>query len=116
MTDFTKLDKNLLSDLLKKLKLLNSLNKSLWKRWKKEFLKINDNIDSFKVEYFDFWANSLWFIESESIKAFKNVFWLDLNTSQIEFVKNQNLKWWFRIFYNDKMFNMSYSRFENILK
>ncbi|MBW7954320.1 hypothetical protein H3C61_00705 [Candidatus Gracilibacteria bacterium] len=116
MTDFTKLDKNLLNDLLKKLKLLNSLNKSLGKRGKKEFLKINDNIDSFKVEYFDFGANSLGFIESESIKAFKNVFGLDLNTSQIEFVKNQNLKGGFRIFYNDKMFNMSYSRFENILK
>lgn len=116
MVDFKKLNKQDLKDLLKKLKLLNSLQKSLWNRWKKEFLKINDWVNSFKVEYFDFWNNSLWFIQEKSIESFKQVFWVDLDLSQIEFTKNQDLKWWFRIYYNDNMFNMSYSRFENLLK
>jgi hypothetical protein len=114
--DITNLDKKDLVILVKKLKLLNSLKKSLWNRWIREYKKINEGKDIFKVEYFDFGPETTHYIKDKAIEIFKKLFWLNLQLTQIEFVKNQNLQWWMRIFYNDNMFDLSYNRFQNLLK
>lgn len=116
MTDISKLNKLELKNLLKKLTLLNSLKKSLWNRWITEFHKINNWVNSYKVEYFDFGASSLSYIKEKSSESFKKLFWLDIKTEEIQFIPNQNLKWWFRIYFNDNMYDLSYNRFENLLK
>ena len=116
MENISKLNKNELRELLKKLKLLNSLKKSLWNRWIKEFDKINNWVDFYKVEYFNSNYEDLSFLKQSALKAFVLKFWLKLNLEQIEFIQNNNLKWWFRIFLNDNMFDFSYFRFESLLK
>lgn len=114
--DIKNLSKKELVTLAKKLHLLSSLKKSLWNRGVKEYHKILDGKDIFKVEYFDFGNDALNYVQEKSIESFKKLFWLDIQLTQIEFVKNQNLQWWMRIFYNDNMFDLSYNRFQNLLK
>ena len=116
MTDISKLSKLELKSLLKKLELLNSLKKSLGNRWNREYQRINNGIHSYKVEYYDFGEGSLSYVKEKSTESFKKLFWLDLQLQEIEFVTNQNLKWWMRIYFNDNMYDLSYNRFENLLK
>lgn len=114
--NITNLDKKELVALSKKLKLLSSLKKSLWNRGAKEYHKIVDGKDIYKVEYFDFGADALNYVEDKALESFKKLFWLNLQLTQIEFTKNQNLQGWMRVFYNDNMFDLSYNRFQNLLK
>lgn len=114
--DITNLWKKELETLLKKLKLLSSLKKSLGNRGTKEYHKILDGKDILKVEYFDFGTDALAYVQEKSLESFKKLFWLEVQLTQIEFVKNQNLQGWMRVFYNDNMFDLSYSRFQNLLK
>lgn len=116
MESIVKLDKIQLKELLKKLKLLNSLKKSLWKRALLEFNKINNWINFYKVEYFNSNYTDLSFIEKSVLEAFNKKFWLVLDLNQIKFVENNKLQWWFRIFCDDNMFDFSYSKIEKLLK
>lgn len=116
MTDISKLNKLELKGLLKKLQLLNSLKKSLWNRWIREFGRINNWVNSYKIEYYDSEGKSLSYVKEKSSICFNKLFWLNIKTEEIQFVSNKNLKWWIRIFFNDNMFDLSYSRFEKLLK
>lgn len=116
MTDISKLNKLQLKELLKKLQLLNSLKKSLWNRWTKEFDRINNWVDSYKIEYYDSESVGLSYVKEKSTESFNKLFWLNLEINQIQFISNKNLKWWIRIFFNDNMFDLSYTRFEKLLK
>lgn len=116
MTDISKLNRLELNILLKKLKLLNSLKKTLWNRWMREYKIINNNINFYKVEYYDFGNSSLSYVQEKSIEIFKKLFWSDIKIDEILFIPNQNLKWWMRISFNDNMYDLSYDRFKKILK
>lgn len=116
MTDISKLNKLELKELLKKLQLLNSLKKSLWNRWIKEYQKINNWVDSYKIEYYDFGETSISYFKEKSVICFNKLFWLAIDVDQIDFIPKKNLKWWMRIFFNDNMFDLSYDRFERLLK
>lgn len=117
MTDISKLNKLELKELLKKLNLLNSLKKSLWNRWFREYRKINDWVNSYRIEYFENSSKTgLDFAREKALISFKELFHLDLKLEEIEFIQNNNLSWWIRIFYNDNMFDLSYARFEKLLK
>lgn len=116
MTDISKLNKLELRNLLKKLKLLNSLKKSLWNRGSREFDRINNGVNVYKVEYFNSGDSSLSFVQEKASESFKKIFWLDVKLENIQFIQNQNLKWWMRIFFNDNMCDLSYNRFANLLK
>lgn len=114
--DITNLKKTELVALGKKLKLLSSLKKSLGNRGIKEYHKLLDGKDILKVEYFDFGADALNYVQEKALESYKKLFWLELQLTQIEFVKNQNLEGWMRVFYNDNMYDLSYNRFQNLLK
>lgn len=116
MIDISKLSKPELKVLLKKVKLLSSLKKSLWKRWFCEYSRITNWQNSYKFEYFDFNGTNLSYFEEKSLEWFNKLFWLNLKKEDIEFIPSKDLKWWFRIFLNDNMFDFSYQRFEKILK
>lgn len=116
MVDVSNLNKTDIKKLLKDLKLLNSLKKSLWSRWQREFDRIKNNIDSYIVEYFEVCPDTLPFFKEKAVILYKKLFWLDLDSSQITFVPNNNLQGWLRIFLNDTMYDLSYSRFERLLK
>lgn len=116
MENISKLNKTELKELLKKVKLLNSLKKSLWNRWIREFDRINNWINFYKVEYFNSNYEDLSFIKNSALQAFSTKFGLTLDLNQITFTENKNLKWWFRIFCNDNMCDFGYSRIEKLLK
>lgn len=116
MLDIKKLDKLQLKNLLKKLQILNYLIKSLWNRWKREFERINYWVNFYKVEYFEVSKDTLFFIEKQAVESFKKLFNVQVWIQDIQFTKNQDLKWWMRVYYNDNMFDLSYNKFENLLK
>ncbi len=116
MTDITKLDKWELKHLLSNLQLLNVLKKSLGRRWIKEFTRIHNGVDILKVEYFDYGGDALSFVKEKTKEIYKKVFLSEVDISQVEFIKNQNLQWWMRVFYNDTMCDIAYNRFQNLLK
>jgi hypothetical protein len=115
MVDVSKLNRNELRELLKKIKLLNWLKKTLWKRGLSEYRKVTKWIDSYRVEYYDFNNNSIDFIQEKALEWFDKLFWLKLKKDVIQFALNKDLKWWMRIFVNDNMFDLSFSRFEKVL-
>ena len=116
MIDITKLEKGELEDLLNNLQLLNSLKKSLWKRWVQEFRRIHNGVNILKVEYFDYGNDALSFVKETTKEIYKKVFLSEVDISQVEFIKNQSLQWWMRVFYNDTMCDIAYNRFQNLLK
>lgn len=116
MVDISELNKNELKDLLKKIKLLDYLKKSLWKKWILEYNKITNWKNFYKVEYYDFWGTSLPYFKWMSVTLFDKLFWLTISENDIEFISNKNLEWGIRVFLNDNMFDLSYQRFEKLLK
>jgi len=116
MVDISMLSKLELKELLKKIKLLDSLKRSLWKRWFSEYNRITYWKNSYRVEYYDFWETSLSYVKWLSVDLFNKLFWIKVLDNDIEFISNKHLAWGIRIFLNDNMFNLSYSRFEKLLK
>ncbi len=116
MLDISTLDKLQLKNLLKKLQILNSLTKSLWNRWKKEFERINSWVNFYKIEYFEVSNDTLNFVKEKAVESFEKLFKIKIWIDEICFAKNQNLKWWMRLYYNDNMFDLSYNKFEGLLK
>lgn len=116
MIDISKFKKEELKEMLKRLKLLNTLIKFLWRRWRQEFNRINNGVNLYKIEYHNFWENAFPYVKQNASLVYKELFWIDVDLNSVTFVSNQSLKWWFRVFYNDDMFDLSYSRFENKMK
>lgn len=116
MMDTSNLNKLELKDLLRRIKLMSSLRKSLWKRWVSEYNRLTKWENFYKVEYSDFWENSLSYFKWMSVDLFSKLFWVNVVESDIKFISNKNLVWGFRIFFNDSMYDLSYKRFEKLLK
>lgn len=116
MVDIKTLSRTELISTLKQLKLLSHLKQSLGKRGVQEFGRILDGKNILKVEYFDFGENALKFVQEVSLRVYQEVFWVSLDLMWVEFVKNQDLKGWMRVFFNDTLCDISYKRFETLLK
>jgi hypothetical protein len=117
MMDTSNLNKLELKDLLRRIKMMSSLRKSLWKRrWVSEYNRLTKWENFYKVEYSDFWENGLSYFKWISISLFDKLFWITITESDISFISNKNLTWGVRIFFNDNMYDLSYSRFEKLLK
>ena len=112
--DLENMDLSQLKDLLKDLKLLKNLEKQLWKRWKNLFNKIKNWENTYEVEYFPVLGKDLAFIEAQ--KVYKNAFGLDVVEEEITFTAKDTLKWWIRVFLDDKIIDLSYDKIEKLLK
>lgn len=99
-----------LKDLLKELKLYKNIKKQLWNRSNKLYNKLKKWEKSLVVEYFSSISKDLAFEESR--KIFKNIFNLDAEESEITFLENSELKWWIRVYVDDKVVDLSYSKIE----
>lgn len=111
MRDIQKLDKTELLHIQKKLQLLSNLRKDLWKRGTKEYYRIENGTNILKVEYFPFWKDAKHFIEAKIPEIYKKFFNQTVDISQVEMVENVDLQWGMRIFFNDMLCDLSYSRF-----
>ena len=89
-----------LKDLLKEVKLYRDLKTQLWNRWEKTYKKIKN------------WEKTL---VVESKKIFKNVFNLDVEQKDLKMEENAEIKWWIRIYMDDKVIDLSYLKIEREL-
>lgn len=100
-----------LKEVLKDLNLYKSLVKQLWNRWVKEYNKLKTWEKTLLVEYFS--ALDKDYVLSESKKVFEKVFDLkDIDSSKINLVEKDDVKWGMRLFVDDKVLDLTYSKIE----
>ncbi len=111
LKEIDSLDLSWLKTILKDLKLYQSLKKELWKRWVKQYNKLKTWEISLSVEYYS--ALSEDYVLQESIKIFEKVFSLkDIKKDSIKLIKSEDISWWMRLFVEDKVLDLTYSKIE----
>lgn len=99
-----------LKKLLKQVKNYKDLKTKLWKRWVSLFNRNLENKNLFVVEYF--WDYSIDTIYNISSKVFKEIFWNNVLKDEIEFKRNDKIKWWIKIYKDDSLVDLSFLKFE----
>lgn len=112
--DIDNLDLKELKAVLKQVKVFKDLKNKLWKRWIALFNRNKENKDLFIVEYF--WENIVWEVYELSVKIFKEKFNNDLQKSDINFIRNDDIKWWIKIYKNDEMVDLSFLKIEKQIR
>jgi hypothetical protein len=114
MKNIEKLQKNELEELLKDLRLYKDLVKKVWSRWKKIFHNIFNETNEYSVEYY--WDLDESYVFKKSKKVYKKLFDIEVDESDIKLIKKDSLKWGMRIYFNDKLVDLSFLKFYNLLK
>lgn len=102
-----------LKDLLREVKLYKNLKDQLWNRAEKIYNSIKKWEKSLVVEYFPSVSKELALEKAKQI--FKNIFNLDAEETEIVFKENTDLKWWIRVYVDDKVVDLSYLKIEREL-
>lgn len=103
-----------LKDLSRELNLYKDLKKQLWTRWKNIYKKFKTWEKSFLVEYFPSVSEELaW---DKASKVYKDIFSLNVEKNNVAFVSKENLKWWIKVYVDDKIVDLSYERIERGIK
>jgi len=103
-----------LKEILSNMKLYKDLTTKLWKRWKILFKSLIENKSIYKIEYYDKISNDL--ALEEWLKAFEKVFNEKIDKKDIIFREKSNLEWWIRVFKDDNMVDLSFSKIEKLIK
>lgn len=103
-----------LEKLLKDLNTYKYLTKKVWKRWKIIFDNIFNGKNDYKVEYYKDIEKS--FVLEQAVSIYKKVFNINVLENDIKLVENKNIKWWIKVFLNDNLVDMSFSKFYKLLK
>lgn len=112
--ELNNLNLNDLHIVLKDLKLYRGLKKQLWDRGKTLYKQIKTWEKIFEVEYFTSMSEDLAWEEAK--KAFKKAFDLEVERNKVKFTPKQSLIWWIRVYVDDKVVDLSYSKIEKTLK
>lgn len=107
------LDLKQLKWLLKEIRLYDILKRQLGNRWKEIFNRLKTWKQKFLVEYFSSISEDI--VWEESKKVYKKVFDLDVERKDIIFSSNKEIKWWIKVFLDDKMVDLSYQRIEKMI-
>lgn len=113
MTNLEGLDKAELELLLKDLKIYKDLIKKVWKRWKQIFDNKFNNKNEFVVEYY--WDIDESFVLAKAKEIYNKIFDINVKDDDIKLVKNDEIKWWMKIYLNDNLIDLSFLKFYNIL-
>ena len=108
------LDSTSLPLLLKNIKLYKDLTKKLWNRWKKMFEKIKNDKSYYLVEYYPSVSED--YIFSMSGEVYKKVFWTTPSREEIVFSKKESILWGMKIYKDDQVVDLSFSKVEKELK
>jgi len=103
-----------LRNLLNQVKNYKDLKVKLWNRWIELYKRNLAHKDLYLVEYFG--ETSLDDIYNISNDIYKNTFKVDLKKDDIKFVRNDDLKWGVKVYKNDSMVDLSFSRIEKLIK
>lgn len=112
--DISKLNKLELGDLLKSLKLYRDLNNKLWSRGRALFNRNLSGANKLVVEYFPSIDEATAFANAKSV--YKKVFSLDVAQADITFVEKNSLQGWIKVYKDDSMVDMSFSKIEGQLR
>ncbi len=102
-----------LKEVLKEIKLYRDLKKQLWKRWEDVYSKLKTWKSTYLVEYFTGVSEDLAWEESQ--KVYKKVFNLNVEKSEVTFLKKEEIKWWIKVYLDDKVIDLSYQKIENMI-
>lgn len=108
--DINSLSRDELKALLKDLKLVNSLKKSLGKRSSDEFELIKNGKNKYAVEYFPEMSEDLAY--EKSLAVFEKTFGETPARDQIKFEKQESLNGGIRVYKNDQRVDLSFSKIE----
>lgn len=108
-----KLDKKGLEELLKNLKLYKDLIKQVWNRGKTIFDNIFSWNNSYIVEYY--WDLDEKYVLEKAQNVYKDIFKENVSEKDISLVKNDKIKWWIKVYFNDKLIDLSFLKFYNLL-
>ena len=112
MTKLENLKLDELKLLLKQVVEYKTLRKQLWNRWIELFNKKMNWTDSFVVEYFS--DTELAFNIAKEV--YKKAFNFDIKQNEIKFIKKEELKWWIKVYKNDSMVDISFSKIEKLIR
>jgi len=112
--DFKNLKKDELEDLLKNLKLYNELWKKLWNRWVELFKRNLSGKNLLEVEYFPSINESIAY--DNAMQVYSNIFKISPKKEEIRFVSKASIGWGIKVYKDDEMVDLSFSKVENILK
>jgi len=101
-----------LKKLLKQIKHYEALRKQLWNRWINSFKKELSWKNLFLVEYFSD-KDSAFEIASS---VYKKSFNINVEKQDIIFVKKEDIKGWIKVYFNDYMVDISFSKIEKLIK
>lgn len=103
-----------LKEILKWLKLYSDMKNKLGQRWEKLFKRELFNKHYLLVEYFSSLKEDT--VIEESLKVYSKFFNIEPNKNEIILKKVDNINWWIRVYFDDNMVDVSFSRVEKILK
>lgn len=108
------LNKEQLQALLRDLTLYRDLVKQVWERGKKVFAHIKEWKNDFVVEFFPNLEKN--FVLEEVKKIYEKVFSTKPSDNEIILKENEKIWWGMKIYFNDDMIDMSFSKFEKLIK
>lgn len=98
--------------LLKQINKYKNFKKQLWNRWIELFNQKLTWRNIFTTDYF----NNEELSSNIALSIYKKIFNLDVKKEDIKFIKNENIKWWVKVFMNDSMVDVSFSKIEKLIK
>ena len=98
-----------LNELLKQLKSYKDLKHKLWDRWVKLFKNSISNKKDFVVEYAMDLDES--FVIDKALEIYRDIFLQNIEKNEIILTQNNELIWWIRIFFEDKMLDLSFLKY-----
>ncbi len=112
--DINNLDLSTLKILLKNVKKYKELRNKLWKRGEELFNLSINNKSKYLVEYY--WKIDQKELFTLSKKIYKESFWEEPSESEILFERNDAIKWWLKVYKDDFVADLSFSKIEKQIR
>lgn len=108
------LDEKGLKNLLSELKLYQDLKKKLGNRWEEIFDRKHSWEKLLVVEHFSSVTEDMAWEHAKSV--YKKAFELDVLREKIKFISKDALKWGIKVYLDDSMVDLSFSKIEKSIK
>lgn len=112
--DFKNLKKEELEKLLAELNLYKDLWKKLWKRGTKLFKRNISGESLYEVEYFSSINEDIAY--ENAMQVYTKVFDVTPKKEEIRFISKDSIWGWIKVYKDDSMVDLSFSKVENLLK
>lgn len=113
-TTFDTLDLKGLRTLLHEMNTYKDLRSKLWNRWIELFKRNMNNKNLLVVEYFPSAPKDV--VEDIATGVYKNTFALEVKKEDIVFVEKKDIWWWVKIYKDDLMVDMSFSKVQKLIR